>query len=216
MFESCLEIREHFSDYVDGLCSAEALRSVRYHLRYCGCCQEELERAQVLCVELRALPRTHVPAEADLRLKVRLSQELHKNPLTRLVVRLSNIFQGRFLPAGAGLALAVLCFSLFLDFEAIPAITGPEVPLSFITPPQVVTLAPLDFNTGNKAVVVLTSIDSTGQVMSYKVVSGQHSPQLLHNLDRLIYFSHFLPATTFGKPTDGKVILALKQITVRG
>jgi hypothetical protein len=216
MFESCLEIREHFSDYVDGLCSEEAQRSVRYHLRYCGCCQEELERAQVLCTELRGMPRAHVPAEVDLRLKVRLSQELNKNLLTRVVVRLTNIFQGGFLAAGAGLALAVLCFCLFLGFETVPVNTGPDVPLSFETPPQVLTLAPLDFSTGDEPVVVLTNIDSTGQVMGYKVVSGQNSPQLMHNLDRLIYFSRFSPATTFGEPTDGKVILALKQITVRG
>ncbi|MGH9444320.1 MAG: zf-HC2 domain-containing protein [Terriglobia bacterium] len=216
MFESCLEIREQFSDYVDGLCSDEVQRSVRYHLRYCGCCQEELERAQVLGIELRGLPRAHLSAQADLRLKVRVSRELNKNLLTHVVVRLSNIFQGKFLPAGAGLALAVLCFCLFLGFEAVPATTRPDVALSFITPPQVVTLAPLDFDTGSKPVIVLTNIDSTGQVMGYKVVSGQHSPELMHNLDRLIYSSRFSPATTFGEPTDGKVILALKQITVRG
>jgi hypothetical protein len=216
MFESCLEIRDHFSDYVDGACSQETVRSVRYHLRYCESCQNELDCAQALQSELRALPRRHVPAIPNLRLKILVSQELNRNILGRLMVRVDNMFRGLLLPASGGLAVALFCFCLFLGSEAVPVNPRPDVPLSFVTPPQVLTLAPVDFNTGDKPVVVVTYIDSTGQVTSYQVLSGQHSPELMHNLDRLIYFSQFSPATTFGRPTEGKVILALKQITVRG
>jgi hypothetical protein len=216
MFESCLEIRNHFSDYVDGLCSHETLRSLRYHLRYCGACRKELECAEALRVELRALPRRPVPAAPDLRLKVRVSQELNRNLLSRLAVRLDNMFRDLLLPASGGLAVAIFSFFLFLGFQAMPVNSRPDVPLSFVTPPQVLTLAPVDFTTGNKSVVIVTNIDSTGQVTSYHVLSGQHSPQLMRNLDRLIYFSQFSPARTFGRPTRGRVILALKQITVRG
>jgi hypothetical protein len=52
--------------------------------------------------------------------------------------------------------------------------------------------------------------------MSYRVLSGQLSPQLVRDLDRIIYFSLFDPATAFGKPTDGQVVLSLRRITVRG
>jgi Putative zinc-finger len=216
MFESCVEIRSYFSDYVDGLCSHETVRSLRYHLRYCGACCRELECAQALQTELRTLPRRPVPTAPDLRLKVRVSQELNRNVLSRLAVRLDNTFRELLLPASGGLAVAIFCFFLFLGSEAVPVNRYPDVPLSFVTPPQVLTLAPLDFSTGNRAVVVVTYIDSAGQVTSYHVLSGQHSPQLMHNLDRLIYFSQFSPATTFGQPTQGRVILALKRITVRG
>jgi hypothetical protein len=216
MFESCLEIRNCFSDYVDGICSQETVRSLRYHLRYCGSCQKELECAQALQSELRALPRRAVPAGPDLRLKVRVSQELNRHLLSRLAVRMDNMFRELLLPAGCGLAVAVFCFFLFLGSGAVPVNSRPDVPLSFVTPPQVLTLAPLDFSTGDKPVVVVTYINSTGQVTRYRVLSGQHSPELMHNLDRLIYFSQFSPATTFGRPTKGRVILALKQITVRG
>jgi hypothetical protein len=216
MFESCLEIRDHFSDYVDGVCSHEAVRSVRYHLRYCDSCQKELDSAQTLRGELRTLPRHPVPPLQDLRLKVRISQELNRNLLGRLAVRIDNMFRGLLLPAGGGLVGAVFCFLLFLGFEAVPANPRPDVPLSFVTPPQVLALAPVDFSTGDQPVVVVTYINSTGQVTRYRVLSGQQSPQLMHNLDRLIYFSQFSPATAFGQPTEGRVILALKQITVRG
>ncbi len=216
MFESCLEIREHFSDYVDGLCSQEALRSIRYHLRYCGPCQEELDRAQMLKSELRALPRSPVPPEADLRLRVRISQELNRNLLGRLWVRLDNQFRSLLLPATGGLAAAIFCFCLIMGSEVVPPNHSPDVPLSFVTPPQVVALAPLDFSMGDKPLIVVTYIDADGQVMSYKVLSGQHSPELMRHLDRMIYFSRFAPAMAFGRPTDGRVVLALRQITIRG
>jgi hypothetical protein len=216
MFESCLEIRDHFSDYVDGLCSQDALLSLRYHLRYCDACRNELDRAESLQNGLRSLPRRVVRKEADLRLKVRVSQELNRNVLGKLVVRLDNALRERLLPAGGGLAIAALCVCLFLACEAIPVNSRPDVPLSFVTAPHVLALAPVDFKTGNKSLIVMTYIDASGDVISYKVVSGQHSPQLMRHLDRFIYFSHFSPATTFGRPTAGRVILALKEITVRG
>lgn len=216
MFESCLEIRDHFSDYVDGLCTQETVRSLRYHLRYCGSCRRELACAEALQSELRVLPRRPVPHMADLRLKVRVSQELNRNLLGRLMVRVDNMFRGLLLPASGGLAVAVFCFLFFVGSASVPVNSRPDVPLSFITPPRVLTLAPLDFSTGGKPVVVVTYIDSAGQVTRYQVLSGQHSPELMHNLDRLIYFSQFSPATTFGQPTEGRVILALNQITVRG
>jgi hypothetical protein len=38
----------------------------------------------------------------------------------------------------------------------------------------------------------------------------------MQRLDRMIYFSVYKPATMFGKPTDGEVVLSLRRITVRG
>ncbi|HEX5481255.1 MAG TPA: zf-HC2 domain-containing protein [Terriglobia bacterium] len=216
MFESCVEIREHFSDYLDNLCPPAAQLSIRYHLRYCAGCERELERAQVLQEDLHTLRRRRVPSRADLRLRVRVSQELNRNLLGRLCVNLDNRFRSLLLPATGGLAAAVLFFALMLGSAAVPVNSIPDVPLSFVTPAQVLALAPMDFNTGDRPVVVVTYIDAGGEVMSYKVLSGQRSPELMHNLDRLIYFSRFAPAMTFGKPTDGRVVLSLRRITVRG
>jgi hypothetical protein len=74
----------------------------------------------------------------------------------------------------------------------------------------------MDFNTGDNGVVVLTQISAQGRVKSYRVLSGQNSPEVMRRLDRMIYFSVFQPATMFGRPTDGEVVLSLRRITVRG
>lgn len=216
MFESCNEIREQFSDYVDGVSTQEALRSIRYHLRYCAACEEELEKAHLVRDCLRSMPRRQTPPEVDLGLRVRISQELNRNLLSRLLVRLDNTFRGLLLPATGGLAVAIFCFCLIMGSEMAPASNTPDVPLSFITPARVVSLAPFNFTSGDKPVMVETYIGADGQVLSYKILSGPHSPQVMRDLDRMIYFSRYTPATSFGSPTEGEVVFSLRQVTIRG
>jgi len=216
MFEGCVEIRSHFSDYLDGMCDREVRRSIRFHLAYCGACQEELEQWQRLRADLRTLPRRRVPPELALSLRVRFSQELHRNVLRRLWVHVDNALQPLLLPASGGVLAAIICFGLIMGSQVVPASNIPDVPLPIMTPPRVRELAPIDFITGDKPVVVITRIDAGGRVVGYRVLSGQSSPELIHGLDRAIYFSVFQPATMFGMPTDGEVVLSLRRITVRG
>lgn len=216
MFESCVEIRNHFSDYVDDLCAPETLKSIRFHLVYCQACRVELEAWQSLQADLRGLARRRVPSDLALRLRVRVSHQLNRSPFTQLWVRLENVLKPLLLPATGGVLTAVICFCLIMGSEVVRVTNLPDVPLSFVTPPRVRELAPMDFNTGDNALVLVTQIDAEGRVRGYRILSGQYSPEVMHNLDRMIYFSSFRPATNFGKPTNGEVVLSLRRITVRG
>jgi hypothetical protein len=216
MFESCVEIRSHFSDYLDDHCAPEALKAIRFHLKYCEVCGKELEQWQSLQADLHTLPRRRVPPDLALRLRVRMSQQLHRYPLTRFWVRLENMLKPLLIPATGGVLTAVICFCLIMGSQVAPVTNIPDVPLQIVTPPRVRELAPMDFNTGDNPLVLVTQIDAEGRVKGYRVLSGQNSPELMQHLDRMIYFSVFQPATTFGKPTDGEVVLSLRRITVRG
>jgi hypothetical protein len=216
MFESCVEIRGYFSDYVDGVCDRQRVRSLNYHLEYCASCRDELERFKLMQSDLQTLPRRRVAPELALRLRVRMSQELHRNLLGRFWIRAENFLQPLLLPASGGVLTAVICFGLIMGSHAVPVVSSPDVPISIATPARVRELAPINFTKDDQAVLLVTKIDSGGRVQSYEVLSGQQSPELLHHLDRTIYFSVFDPATTFGKPTDGQVVLSLRRITVRG
>jgi len=120
------------------------------------------------------------------------------------------------LPTSGGVLAAAVCFVLLLGSNFLPPVHRPDVPLSVVTPPRLVELPPINFNTGDDQLVVMTRINATGQVTGYEIVSGHISPELRNDLDRLIYFSVFEPATTFGTPTNGKVLLSVSRITVRG
>jgi hypothetical protein len=216
MFESCVEIRGHFSDYLDGQCESETVRSIRYHLGYCEACREEWECCQSLRRDLRALPRRPVPPDLALRLRVKLSQQLHRNLFSRLRVHLENAVRPLLLPGTAGVLTAIICFGLIMGWQGVPVTNAPDVPLPLLTPPRLLVLAPFSFDTDDQPIVIVTHIDADGRVRDYQVLSGQDSPELLHRLDRVIYFSVFEPATMFGKPTNGRLVLSLRRITVRG
>jgi hypothetical protein len=216
MFEGCVEIRNHYSDYLDGLCDPQVLKSIRFHLNYCGSCRRELEVWETVRGDLRGMPRFRVPPQLALRLRVEVSQGLHRELLERLRVWMDNVLQPLLLPASGGVLTAIVCFCLIMGSLVVPVTKTPDVPLAFVTPPRVRELPPFDFNTGDAPVVVVTRIDAGGRAMGYRVLSGESSPELIHQLDRVIYFSNFQPATWFGRPTNGQVVLSLRKITVRG
>jgi hypothetical protein len=215
MFEGCVEIRNHFSDYLDDLCEPQVMKSIRFHLKYCGPCRQELEVWETVHADLRGMPRGRMPSELALRLRVMVSRGLHENVTNRLRVWMDNVLQPVLLPASGGVLAAIICFCLIMGSLVVPVTNSPDVPLGF-EPPRVRELAPIDFNTGDTPVVVVTRIDADGRASGYQVLSGEHSPELLRRLDRVIYFSIFQPATSFGRPTDGEVVLSLRRITVRG
>ena len=216
MFESCVEIRGNFSEYLDGQCDRKALRSVQFHLNYCASCRHELARWQEMQAELQALPRRRVAPQLALKLRVLLSQELHHNLLGSLRVRLENALQPLLLPASAGVLTAVICFGIIMGSGAPVASNSPDVPMQLVTPPRVETLWPLDFNTGDQPLILVTHIDASGRATDYQVLSGQRSPELTYRLNRMMCYSLFRPATMFGKPTNGRMVLSLRRITVRG
>jgi len=216
IFESCTEIRSDMFDYLENLCTPEKARCVRYHLRYCVACREDFDRAQTVQTDLRTLSRSRVSPDVALKLRVLLSQELHRNLLGRLWVRLENALQPLLLPASAGVLTAIIFFGLIMGAQFVPETNAPDVPLQISTPPRLRALGPNNLDAGDQAVVVVTRVNAEGRVMGYKVLSGQHSPELLRRLDLMMYFSLFQPATMFGRPTDGQVVLSLRQITVRG
>ena len=216
MFENCLEIRNHFSDYLDDQCSPEARKSIRYHLSFCDVCQEKLEQWQSIQEELRALPRQQVPAELALRLRVRASQKASPNPISARWFRFEDALKPLLIPATGGVLTAVICFCLIMGSPVVPITDTPDVTVQVVTPARVQTLAPMDFSASDNGFVLVTQINAEGHVKGYQVVSGKSSPEIMNRLDRMIYFSVFRPATNFGKPTDGEVVLSLRRITVRG
>jgi len=216
MFENCIEIRSHFSDYLDGECKRETVRSIRYHLSNCRSCRAQFELCRAVQADLRALPVKRVPPDVALRLRVALSQHLHQNLLGRAALFLENAIKPLMLPASAGLLTAVFLFGLILGSSDLPIANTPERPVSVSTPPRVRELSPINFPTDEEPVVLVTHVDDMGRVTYYQVLSGQNSPALMQRLDQMMYSSYFQPARMYGKPTDGQLVLSLRRITVRG
>lgn len=157
-----------------------------------------------------------MPPDVALRLRVRMSQELHRNLFARWSVRLENFFRPVLLPSLGGVLVAIICVGLMMGEGVPPVSNTPDVPTQLATPPQVQQLAPPPENTDNQPLVVVTYVNARGRVTGYSVLSGQSSPKLMEQLNQMLDLSVFQPATTFGQPTKGRVVLSFSRITVRG
>jgi len=60
-------------------------------------------------------------------------------------------------------------------------------------------------------------VDAQGRVQDYRILSGQEQNQhLRRQLDQMMIFTTFRPATSFGRPAPGRVVLSFSRIHVRG
>jgi hypothetical protein len=70
---------------------------------------------------------------------------------------------------------------------------------------------------GQHALLVEATVGSTGEAVSYRVLSGEVDRSVQRQLDQVMLFSRFRPQLSFGKPTSGgRVVLSFSKISVRG
>jgi hypothetical protein len=91
-----------------------------------------------------------------------------------------------------------------------------DVPTGFYTAATLVEVAPLGIH--NDETVVALYVDAKGQATDYSVQQGNVSPEMQADLTKMMFFSRFTPATWFGQPTNGKVLVSFRRINyvVRG
>lgn len=221
---TCKQVRSNFSVYLDGALPGSEMQSVVRHLESCPGCETEyrmLARTQEL---VRSLGPAKAPPELALRVRVALSQEASRNwsrQLDAFVLELRHGLNSMMVSATAGLASAVIFFGLMVGLATAPsrAVAGNDVPTLLYTPPQLdKSLFGINLNALNtEALVVETIVDAQGRVQDYRILSGQEQNQhLRRQLDQMMIFTTFRPATSFGRPAPGRVVLSFSRIHVRG
>jgi hypothetical protein len=123
-------------------------------------------------------------------------------------------------PATGGLVTAVLTFGLLINLlMPFPVVDTNDVPTTFYTPPQLQTTPfELAMDTGrSEPLIVEALVGADGRVQDYRILSGDDSDtSSVANLKNMLIFATFRPATSFGRPTAGRTILAFSKIQVRG
>lgn len=220
----CKQARSTFSVYLDGALTGSEMQSVARHLETCRECEAEyrmLARTQEL---VRSLGPAKAPADLALRLRVALSQEASRS-FTRqwsgLLLTLRHSVNAMMVSATASVASAVIFLGLMIGLYTAPGrVAGAQdVPTMLFTPPQLeasqfgANLSALS----SEALVVETYVDAQGRVQGYRILSGPAGHESLRRqLDQMMIFTTFRPATTFGRPAPGRVVLSFSRIQVRG
>jgi len=226
---SCEYVQERLSPLLDERVSAEERGVVLAHLDACKDCGARYAFLQDQRSELRNLATPPVPANLRQRLLVMASRERART-LTRLTLqarvrhvtdRLHLLFDNMMrpfgLPIASGLLSAIALFAMLAPSLSSAHPAGADRSTDLVTEPEVTKLLPTrdgpviedpDPNVDSKYQTILDlQISPDGKVWNWDVMQGTLTPEL----KQMILFSRFQPATVFGQPTWGEVIVLFRH-----
>lgn len=220
----CSSIKASFSGYLDGAVSGRKMQQIAAHLDSCSRCAGEFASARALQNTLAELGSLKPPADLGLKLRLAISHERDRTPavqLSRFGVRWNNLIQPLLFQASAGFAGAVALVGgimLLLGMVAAPEpVMANDEPLGAVTAPHFLYSAtePRPIVTArDETIVVEASINSRGQVYDFNVVSGPSDPGVLTQVTDQLLSGVFQPASVFGGPVRGRVVLTFSGISV--
>jgi len=218
---SCDNVQSLISSLIDRRVAGQLRVEALAHLDSCRTCSAEYESMRIQRTALRGLAKPSVPRELRGKLMVLASHELARRR-TRLTwsaryehwrgiaaLRLGHLMRPIALPVAGGLVSALLMFSLLIPSVTYAHFSTVEPPSPVFTDPEGQMVREVENPKLERAigptiagkVVVVLDIDDRGHVQDYTVTQGVITPEV----QNLILFSQFTPATMFGRPTRGQI-----------
>jgi hypothetical protein len=230
----CREAERHLPGYVDGAIPSDNHAQVREHLEACANCREQLERYRRLAVCLANLEPAQAPRDLALRIRISAGQlrpefTFGRRLWMRAVMVFENILEPFAVPATGGILTALVVFVLVVQNMLVGVPLGRAVPndrsLTFFQPAQLESLASFpvpgvvatEGNPDSGYLQLEATLNSRGEVVSYKILSGPDNLAVQRQIDQVLLFSRFRPELSFGRPTNGgRVVLSFSEVRVRG
>ena len=215
----CKQALKLLNEYVDDSLSWQEAESMERHLASCSGCEEELHELKSLQQVVRSLGRREAPEELDLRLKILASKHTGAWLPAGAINRLRDSLQPFAIPAVSGVVLTCVFFipllSIFFTGANLNA-SDADIPSGLFTEPRPQLLYPSqivqweNFQKVKEPITLEAEVRQDGTVRNYTVLKGPSDPATLRSLDQFLYFEVRIdPATLFGRPTPGKVVLSL-------
>ncbi len=219
----CTDARTLMSSFLDGAMTGKRMRAVNDHLEGCSNCCEEYSLLVGSQKLVSSVGRISAPPDLALKLRVAISQQAARNrgrSWQGVLVRFENAFNAFMVPATAGVVSAIIIFGLLIGVLMPGQLSASnDVPTALFTPPELAS-SPFGVEMGYvnaESLVVEAYVDANGRVQDYRVLSEPDSARdELPELKNMMIFTVFKPATTFGQPTSGHVILSFAKVNVKG
>jgi len=235
---SCRAVQASFSAYLDGAVTGQQMQQIARHIegvtddaggvKIAGCeaCASEFAAWRATQDALSTLRPVRAPADLSLRLRLAISRECARRS-SRLLDRISlawdNAVRPILLQVTAGFAGSVVLMggtALLLGAVAAPtAVLANDEPLGALTAPHFLysTAAPEAIVTDNEtAIIVEASVDTSGRVYDYTIVAGPKDEATRTQVANQLLGSVFQPASAFGVPVRGRVVVTFAGILVHG
>lgn len=226
MTTNCDSIRPSFSAYLDGAISGRQMQEIARHLESCDDCKREFDGLCSMQQSLAILGPARAPADLGMKLRLAISHEraaMKSNWKDAFSLKWDNTVRPLLVQASAGFAGSVVLVGgimLLLGMVAAPEpVMANDEPLGAITVPHYLYTAvnPHVITTSHGAPIVVEAyVNDQGRVYDYNIVSGPIDVAIKSQVVDQLVMSVFQPASVFGSPVRGTVVLTFSGVSVRG
>lgn len=216
---NCAIVLKLLHEYLDDSLEWREAQTIDHHVRHCYGCARELGELKSLRQIMRSLSRKTPPPDLALQMKIQASKLETSFLLRRVCTRLDNLVRPFAIPAVSGVVLTFLFFvpllSIFFTGANLNA-SDKDIPSGLFTEPrpQLVYVSQFvqleNFRLVKEPITLEVEVAQDGTVRNYSILRGPDDPATMRSLDQFLFFEVKIdPATLFGRPTDGKVVLSL-------
>jgi hypothetical protein len=223
---TCDAARAEFDAYLDSAMSGVEMQTIAGHLETCVPCSREFAEQRLLQQRLGELGAAPAPERLQKNLLDALALEREhgthlswrgqvelawKTWLAPLALRVSGGFVAALvLAAGLGwLFAAPLVSSVQANDENMAHMVSPRYLYSQVPAQPIETRHDVP-------VVVEALVDTQGRVYDYQIVAGPQDPAVQMKVEQNLLASVFTPATAFGVPVRGQVVVTYAGVMVKG
>lgn len=223
--QNCIRIQSSFSAYLDGAVSGKQMQAIARHLEGCDECAREFTALRGVQQMLAKVGPTKAPADLGMKLRLAISHERAarksswfdnfglkwENTVRPMLVQVSAGFAGSVVLVGSIMLLLGMVAApepVLANDEPLGAMTAPHYLYSGVTAGPIVT-------SHDSAIIVEAYIDDRGRVYDYNIVSGPVDAAVQSQVVDQLLVSVFEPASVFGAPVRGRVVLTFSGISVR-
>ncbi len=224
MSQICQKCQSSFSAYLDGAVSGQQMQQIAQHLEACTTCADEFSGLRAMQRSLATLGPAKAPADLGLKLRLAISHEQARRRsswLDSVSLKWENSVRPMLLQVSAGFASAVLLIGgigLLLGMVAAPEpVMANDEPLGAMTSPHYLysTVSPGAIVSNHDSVIVVEAyVNDLGRVYDYNIVSGPVDPAVRSQIADQLLMSVFEPASVFGAPVRGRVVLTFSGVSV--
>jgi len=222
--QPCAAVQAQFSAYLDSAMSGVEMVAIHAHLESCSSCSEEFAMWRAVQRSLGELGPAAMPLRLQHQLRAAIAAERTEQTYLPIHLRLLREWQNTIAPvalrvAGGFAAAVVLVAGMGYLFAAPIAVQANDDRLANLTParylysqvpPQPIRM-PQD-----EPIVVEALVNEQGRVYDYAIVNGPHSDKVEVQVADNLLASVFKPASVFGVPVRGHVILTYTGVSVHG
>jgi hypothetical protein len=221
---TCLEVRHGFSVYLDGAMSGVQMAAIASHLHACTGCTKEFAVWREVQRSLAELGPAVPPVRLQTQLRSALAVERQRGTHLPLAQRLFHAWTTTGAPAalrvaGGFAAALVIVGGLGWMFAAPIAVQANDDRMANLIAPRYLysQVPPQPIETVHDIpILVEASVDAAGRVYDYTILEGPQTDQVKVRVEDNLLASVFKPATVFGVPVRGHVVLTYTGVSVRG